>query len=813
MAAPSGPASHLPAADLQQQATYRLTEALVAAEARMRRRVEMMSEVLFETDEQGRLVFLNAGWAPTLGLDVQTSLGSPLLAHVQEPDQALCRSMMTTAPAAPGSQRRQVRMRHADGRLIWVELSMARIAEGGCVGVFRDVTRQRQDHDDLAKLSVVASATDNMVVITDAAGCIEWVNHAFTARTQYELQEIIGRKPGHLLQGPDTSPAAIARLGQAVREGRSVREEVLNYDRHGQPYWVVINITPIAGESGQIERFIAVQTDSTEHKRQEQAVLEQKLALEERVLARTAELTRAKALAEAATEAKSAFLANMSHEIRTPLNAIMGLSHLCLHTTLTDKQRDYIVKTERAARNLGRIVNDILDFSKIEAGSLDIESLPFCLNDVISNVDALVGQMARDKQLRFAIDLPPDLPALLVGDALRLEQVLVNLCGNAVKFTQSGAVWVNVSMPACAADAVELRFDVGDTGIGLTAVQIGRLFQAFSQADNTVTREFGGTGLGLAISKRLVEHMGGHIGVQSDPGKGSLFSFTVRLGQVAPGATLAPAHPLDPPQLLALRARHHGVRILVAEDNEFNQQVIKELLEAFGAQVVLVGSGRQAMAHMASHNDVALVLMDLQMPDIDGMEATRYLRQSPALARLPVIAMTANATTEDRRRCMAAGMNDFLTKPIVPELLYDTLARWLADAHPAAAAPSNPPHQATNSLPPLDLAGLRKVLKNDQAKLRRLVQLFLQTTREGLAEIDDAWALCDLTTLAEQGHKLKSSAAALGAHELARGCQGLESASLTGDRAQVPAWLQQLQDALARIEDYLGQALPPINAG
>ena len=489
----------VPVTDLHVEATYRLTEALVAAEKRMRRRVEMLSEAVFESDAGGRIVFMNPASRSIFGREPQDCLGRSLADLLVEDDRDAWQGLPDghAGPAAVTTS--PLRAQRPDGSLAWVEVSTARTEEGGTVGVIRDVTRQKLAQDELARLSIVASSTDNMVIITDAQGRTEWVNRAFTELTGHTLADIAGRKPGDLLQSDQTDPQAVTRIAQALREGRSVREELLNRTKDGRAYWVALQITPVVDARGRIERFVSVQVDITERKRQERVILEHNAQLEERVRARTSELARAKELAEAATLAKSQFLANMSHEIRTPLNAIIGLSHLCLATTLQPRQQDYLAKIEQAGQSLMRIVNDILDFSKIEAGSLDLESAPLRLADVADRVLALLSETARAKGLELRADIAPAVPEVLVGDALRLEQVLLNLCGNAIKFTHRGSVRLVIDRGAVDDETVELAFEVRDTGIGIAAEPSKRLFQAFSQADSSTTREFGGTGLVLAI--------------------------------------------------------------------------------------------------------------------------------------------------------------------------------------------------------------------------------------------------------------------------------------------------------------------------
>ena len=389
----------VPATDLHVEATYRLTEALVAAEKRMRRRVEMLSEAVFESGVDGRIVFMNPASRSIFGREPQECLGRSLAELLVEEDREAWHDPQRSAEKAGSAQPMPLRAQRPDGSFAWVEVSTAQTEDGGTVGVIRDVTRQKLAQDELARLSIVASSTDNMVIITDAQGRTEWVNRAFTELTGHALADIAGRKPGELLQGPQTDPQAVARIAQALREGRSVREELLNHTRSGRPYWVALQITPVLDARGRIERFVSVQADITERKRQERTILEQNAQLEERVRARTAELARAKELAEAATQAKSQFLANMSHEIRTPLNAIIGLSHLCLDTPLQPRQQDYLAKIEQAGQNLMHIVNDILDFSKIEAGSLDLELVLFAVAEVGSRVVSLLSEGARAKGL------------------------------------------------------------------------------------------------------------------------------------------------------------------------------------------------------------------------------------------------------------------------------------------------------------------------------------------------------------------------------------------------------------------------------
>ena len=417
-------------------------------------------------------------------------------------------------------------------------------------------------------------------------------------------------------------------------------------------------------------------------------------------------LREAKEAAETTTRLKSAFLANMSHEIRTPMNAIIGLTHLALHISHNDTQRDYLHKIQGASQHLLGIVNDVLDLSKVEAGKLELERLRVDIAQILHDVHAQLIDKAQAKGLALQLHLDPELPSDLMGDGLRIGQVLLNFGSNAVKFTDQGCIDLSVQVQERTDRDVALRFEVRDTGIGLTEAEQAQLFQSFQQADVSTTRQYGGTGLGLAISRHLAEQMGGAVGVSSQRGQGSVFWFTLRLerGDAAEPASLPPdagdAAPqglphMPPAQVAAHRpapaslseAREalqalHGTRVLVVEDNELNRLLAGELLRGVGLTVDFAHNGRQAVDRLAqvdagAHTNYGLVFMDMQMPVMDGLEATRRIRQLPGRERLPIVAMTANAMVEDSERCLAAGMNDYISKPFSPEALWALLQRWL----------------------------------------------------------------------------------------------------------------------------------------
>ena len=384
--------------------------------------------------------------------------------------------------------------------------------------------------------------------------------------------------------------------------------------------------------------------------------------------------------AEAANRAKSTFLANMSHEIRTPMNAILGLAHLLLKDAQEPKARDQLGKLSDSGKHLLGIINNILDFSKIEAGKLVLEHAEFSPAQVVDRSMSMLGERAAAKGLLLIKDIDPALPNWLSGDALRLEQSLLNYIGNAIKFSEQGEITVRASASEDDGKTVLLRFEVQDQGIGIAPEQRDKLFGAFSQADDTMTRRFGGTGLGLVISRQLAQLMGGEAGVESEVGVGSTFWMTARLAKVAERLPLPPRteeSSVLPETIIA--QRFGGTRVLLVEDDLISREVALELLQLAGLVVDTAENGEQAIDQVGT-NEYALVLMDMQMPVLGGLAATRAIRQLPGKATLPILAMTANAFAEDRNACIEAGMNDHIGKPVDPDVLYATLIKWLEKA-------------------------------------------------------------------------------------------------------------------------------------
>jgi PAS domain S-box-containing protein len=521
-------------------------------------------------------------------------------------------------------------------------------------------------------------------VISDLDGNVEYVNAAYVATTGYTTDEVLGRNL-RLHQSGLTPRATYDNLWQTLTRGEIWSGEFVNRRKNGEIYSESQIIAPLRQDGGRTTHYIGIKQDVTASKRQRAELDEYRNHLEELVATRAGEikelnrqLSRRVMESEAASLAKSTFLANMSHEIRTPMNAIVGLTTILQRRgNLSSDQHDKLGKIAAAADYLLAVINDILDLSKIEAGKLVLEHSVLSLPSMMDNVAVIMAERIQAKGLRFTVDIG-QVPPVLRGDATRIQQALLNYLSNAVKFTDKGEIALRATLLEESGDDLLLRFAVEDTGIGVTPAQQARLFAAFEQADSSTTRRFGGTGLGLAINRRLAGLMGGEAGVESRPAGGSIFWFTARVGKVrAEDLGLLEIESRSESAEQILLREHRGARLLLAEDEEFNRVVAEEFLKEVGLTVDFAHDGRQAVS-MAAFNHYDLILMDVQMPEMGGLEATRAIRQLPGHAATPIVAMTANAFAEDRQRCLDAGMNDHLAKPVLPEDLYATMLEWLA---------------------------------------------------------------------------------------------------------------------------------------
>ncbi len=668
------------------------TEASTASEEHLRLALLTARQGCFDLDIRTGEIGVSPEYAQLLGYDpgeFQSDFKN-WLDNIHQDDRpavsAAFQLALASSEVAEMSYRRQTKA----GDWIWIN-SVGKVVEWDSegkpvrmIGIHADITERKQAELTLAHernvLRTLIDTLPNLIWLKDSQGvflsCNQRVEHLLGAPEA----DIVGKTDYDFVSKELADSFRQNDRVAMEKGGPSINEEEVSYASDGHHELLETTKVPMRDASGELIGVLGISHDITERVAVAAELDQYRHHLEHLVEERTTALSIAKEAAEAASRAKSTFLANMGHELRTPMNHIMGMTELARLEATDPKQIDHLNKVSQASNKLLAIINSLLDISKIESEQLTLDRVEFTLGSVIDSISGLTQPDAQKKGLRLCIEIAPELAQLpLQGDPLRLGQILLNLTSNAIKFTAAGSVTLMVAMAEETPEAIRLRVEVTDTGIGISAEDQKRLFTAFEQADSSTTRKYGGTGLGLVISKHLVRAMEGDIGVDSQSRAGSTFWFSARLDKHARDMDAAPVvvGPLVKEQL---KAHYSGVRILLVEDEPVGQEFVKTMLEDIGLVIDLAEDGVQAV-EMSKQTDYALILMDMRMPRLNGVDATKSIRMLPGREKTPIVATTANAFADDRKLCLDAGMNDFISKPFRPDDLFAIILKWLAQGN------------------------------------------------------------------------------------------------------------------------------------
>lgn len=635
-----------------------------------------------------------------------------------------------------------------------------------------NVFRRKVSEDELLKLSAAVNQSSSVVFITDRFGNIEYVNSKFSQVTLYSPEEVIGKNPRFLKSGKQ-SENFYQNLWDTINSGKEWHNEMYNKKKNDEYYWALASISPIKNSSGKITHFIAIQEDITQRKNISE------------------ELERAKIIAESANHAKTTFLANMSHELRTPLNGIIGMTSLLENTDLNDKQREYLKMLKASSEILLRLINDVLDLTKIESGKLELNNSLFDFKAKVLEIINSFSIRINRKKVDLSYTFDHGIPGFVVGDFLRLQQVLNNIIGNAIKFTPEGTVKVSVSGTKISNNKIELLFSVKDTGIGVSREQYDLLFRRFSQVDSSTTRKYGGSGLGLVIAKQLVEMMEGKIWFESEPGKGSIFSFTVIFDLPQESVVSQPAAPSKYHEIPKKQEeKKSSIHVLLVDDSQINRYLLINVLEQQSYKVDTACDGLEALDKIKKSN-YNVVLMDIQMPVMDGFEATIKIRENEKETgkHLPIIALTAHAYEEDEKKCLESGMDGYVSKPIDYGKLFSLIEKFALKTDPVDYK--------------VEIDDLLKAINKNQEIFDKLVKYYTDNYPALLNALIESVKNNDYISTAKNAHTLKAATGNFGAKHAAELISKIEEMGIKKNLDGCNEALYDVTIELKKVEDFL----------